>query len=440
MSAGLQRAARGVPGSNRKSIGSCPSRYIIIVNVDSWINVQAMSEWMTAAEAARRLGISRATLYAYVSRGYLRSSPDPKHPRVRRYGREDVERLRGRAAERKDPAKAAERALHWGGPMLESAITLIAGDRLYYRGQDATALARTKSVEEVAALIWSGTPATGTFAATPLHVVSGRSAENLPFVSRAASILPLVAARDPLAYDLRPRAVAQSGWRILNLLTSVAVESSELAATIDETLQKRWAPRLVAARDCIRAALILCADHELNVSAFVARCVASAGSNPYAVVTAAFSAVAGSKHGGITARIETMFDELLRARDFRAAMGERLRRGEPIYGFGHPLYPNGDPRAGALMAELRERLPKSKELAFAARVAEAGEELLDEKATIDFALVAMARVLKLPPGAPLALFALGRTIGWIGHAIEQYARDEILRPRARYVGRAPASS
>jgi citrate synthase len=242
--------------------------------------------WMTAGEAAKRLGISRATLYAYVSRGFVRSAPDPKHPRVRRYAREDVERLRSRAAERKDPAKAAERALHWGGPVLESAITLIAGDHVYYRGQDVTALARTRSVEEVASLIWTGSLAAGTFAATPLHVVSGRSAEGLPFVSRAASVLPLVAARDPLAYDLRPRGVAQSGWRILNLLTSVAAETSELAATVDETLYKRWAPRLGAAHDLIRAALILCADHELNVSSFVARCVASAGSNPYAVVTA----------------------------------------------------------------------------------------------------------------------------------------------------------
>lgn len=399
-----------------------------------------MSDWLTAAEAAKRLGISRATLYAYVSRGLIRSAPDPDHPRLRRYAREDVERLHSRAEERKDPSRATERALHWGGPVLESAITLIAGDRLYYRGLDVVELARTKSIEEVAALIWSGTASSGVFAATPLHVVSGRSAEGLPFVNRAVSILPLVSARDPLAYDLRPRAVAQSGWRILNLLTSVAAESQQLAATVDETLQQHWAARSGAARDCIRAALILCADHELNVSAFVARCVASAGSNPYAVVAAALSAVAGSKHGGMTARIETMFEELQRTGDVRAAMAERLRRGEPLNGFGHPLYPNGDPRAAALFALLRERLPKSRELAFAARMAEAGEELLGDKPTIDFALVTASRVLKLPPGAPLILFALGRTIGWIGHAIEQYARDEILRPRARYVGPPPGSS
>ncbi|HEY8131656.1 MAG TPA: citrate synthase family protein [Thermoanaerobaculia bacterium] len=388
---------------------------------------------LTAAEAAKRLGISPATLYAYVSRGLIRSVRDPKNPRNRLYSVEDVERRR--------PANAAERALHWGGPVLESAITLISGDHLYYRGVDVAMLARSRSVEEVASLIWTGNMSIGSFALTPLHVIAGRgSTEGLPFTNRGGSILPIVAARDPLAYDLRPHAVAQTGWRILNLLTSVAAESSELASTVDETLQKRWTPRVFGARDLIRAALILCADHELNVSSFVARCVASAGSNPYAVVAAGLSAIEGNKHGGMTARIETMLDELRRTDDLRAAMADRMRRGETIYGFGHRLYPNGDPRAALLMKMLRERMPKSKELAFATHVATEGEELLGEKPTIDFALVALAMTLKFKPGVPLAIFALGRTIGWIGHAIEQYGRDEIIRPRARYTGPVPITS
>jgi len=388
---------------------------------------------VTASEAAKRLGISLPTLYAYVSRGLIRSVPDPNNPRSRLYVTEDIERRR--------PANAAERALHWGGPVLESAIMLIAGDHLYYHGQDVATLARTRSVEEVASLIWTGSMTTGSFALTPLHVIAGRgSTEGLPFTNRAGSVLPLVAARDPLAYDLRPHAVAQTGWRILNLLTSVAAESSQLASTVDETLQKRWAPRVFGARDLLRAALILCADHELNVSSFVARCVASAGSNPYAVVAAGLSAIEGNKHGGMTARIETMLDELRRAGDLQSAMAERMRRGEAIYGFGHRLYPNGDPRAQLLMKMLRERMPKSKELAFASHVAAEGEELLSEKPTIDFALVALALTLKFKPGIPLALFALGRTIGWIGHAMEQYGRDEIIRPRARYTGPMPVSA
>lgn len=393
--------------------------------------------WLSANEATRLLGISRATLYAYVSRGFVRSEPVPGRVRERRYAREDVERLRSRAEERRNPAKAAERALRWGVPVLESSITLISGARLFYRGHDVGALVRTRSLEEVAALLWTGSFETELFD-TPLHVVAGGpAAGQLPFVSRAQSVLPLVAARDPLAFDLRPRAVAQSGWRIVNLLTSVAAESRTLEETIEATLALAWAPKDKHAAEVIRAALIVAADHELNVSAFTARCVASAGSNPYAVVTAGLAALEGSRHGGTTARVEAMLGDLRRARGLERVLAERLRRGETIDGFGHRLYPKADPRAVLLLDLLRERYPKSKELAFVHAFADAAQGVIDERPNLDFGLAAVGRVLALPPGAPLALFALGRTLGWIAHAIEQYETGAMIRPRAKYVGKAP---
>jgi citrate synthase len=408
-----------------------------VVNIDRQINMTRRDgDWMTAAEGARALGVNRATLYAYVSRGFIRSEARPGRTRNRRYSAEDVERLRRRNEERRDPAKAAERALQWGLPVLESGITLIAGGRLYYRGHDATQLASTRSLEQVASLIWTGT-FDSTFSDTPLHVVSGTATAGLPFTSRAQSVLAVVSARDPLAWDLRPHPVAQSGWRILNLMTSVAAESADLSDTVDETLARAWRPKSSRAAELIRAALILSADHELNVSAFTARCVASAGANPYSVVIGGLAAIEGTKHGGEAIRVENLLAELRRSRDVRRALAERLRRGERINGFGHRLYPTGDPRATSIMTMLRGRFPKSAELAFVESVLSAGESLTGEKATIDFALAALARVLKLPAGSPLTLFAIGRTIGWIGHAIEQYGLDVVIRPRARYVGERP---
>lgn len=389
------------------------------------------TEWLDAKAATKLLGVSRATLYAYVSRGFVRSEPVPGSARERRYAREDVERLRVRAEERRNPEKAVEHALRWGVPILESSITLIADGKLYYRGKDATQLAKTSSLEDVASLVWTGAVDSELFD-TPLHVVSGgRSAAELPFVNRAQSILPLVAASDSLAYDLRPRGVAQTGWRILNLLTSVAAESQELEETIEETLAKAW--DVPNAAPLIRAALILCADHELNVSAFTARCVASAGSTPYAVVIAGLAALEGTKHGGATARVLALWDELRRARDLRKALSERLRRGDSIEGFGHPLYPKGDPRATLLLS----MLPKSKERTFAKSLVEAVEHVTGDEPTVDFALVALSRVLALPRESALTLFAIGRTIGWIAHAIEQYEQNAMIRPRAKYVGEKP---
>src|SRR5947208_807141 len=112
--------------------------------------------WISAAEASRALRVSRATLYAYVSRGSVRSQAMPGSSRERRYSRDDVERLRQRTEARRDPGKAAAGALHWGVPVLESSIALIDGTRLYYRGQDAVTLSGSRSVADVASLIWSG--------------------------------------------------------------------------------------------------------------------------------------------------------------------------------------------------------------------------------------------------------------------------------------------
>jgi citrate synthase len=387
--------------------------------------------WVDASEATALLGVSRATLYAYVSRGRIRSESAPGHQRENRYARDDIDRLLARARERRNPEKTAEHALHWGLPILESAITLIADHRIYYRGHDVADLARTRSVAEVAALVWTGSPNAEALTAQARPLPKRLLSAEAPFVNRAQGALAAAAAKDPLAYDLRPHAAQQTGWRILHLMTAVAAGEAGCKGSIDETLANAWdIPRHT---DLVRAALIVCADHELNVSTFTARCVASAGSSPYAAVIAGLAALEGTKHGGTTARIEALWDSLRGEADLRAALAERLRRGERPEGFGHPLYPSGDPRAAVLLA----MLPRSKTAAFAHDFVAAAGAVLGEAPNVDFALVALARTLGLPDGAALTLFALGRAMGWIAHTIEQYASESIIRPRAKYVGVQP---
>jgi citrate synthase len=416
----------------------------IAVNLDRLINMTTKNAWIAAPEAARALGVTRATLYAYVSRGHVRSQPGGGTTRERQYAREDVERLRRRAEERRDPDKVAAHALQWGLPVLESEITLIADNALHYRGRDAAILARSASVEAVASLIWTGRldaspPAshvtTATFPRRQIDRILSRSA---PFTVRAQMALALVSASDPQAFDLRPDSVVRTGWRILDTLMRTAVPSPTRVARVDEALAKGWHVR--AGGDAlIRGALILSADHELNVSAFTARCVASAGSVPYAVVIASLAALEGTKHGGSTARVETLLTAMRRERSLRTSLAERLRHENRIGGFGHPLYPKGDPRAAALLAMLGEHFPRSPELRYVRDFARAGRILTGHEPNVDFALAAVARVLGLPAGSALTLFAIGRSIGWIGHALEQYALDRIIRPRARYTGVVPSA-
>jgi citrate synthase len=393
--------------------------------------------WIGAADAARLLGVTRATLYAYVSRGYVRSQASPGSTRTRLYARDDLERLRQQTELRRAPDKAAARVLQWGLPVLESSITLIDGERLYYRGEDAVRLAHTRPLGEVASLVWMGRfdwrPPSRR--ALPPLAAPG-AARRMPFPARAQTALAASGSRDLAAFDLRPEAVAATGWRIVRLLAATAAGHTRAGGTIDAALSHAWnvGPEGAA---IIRAALILCADHELNVSSFTARCVASAGSSPYAAVIAGLAALEGPRHGGASARVEATLTSMRGARPLAAAVSEKLRRGEALDGFGHPLYRTGDPRARALLEMLQIYYGRGADCRFVSQFARMVTTATGEQPNLDFALAAAARVLQLPAGSPLVMFAVGRSIGWIGHAIEQYAANQLMRPRARYAGVVP---
>src|SRR4051794_41049576 len=136
---------------------SCVTSILIkLINIRVAMSESRPSHLIPADEALVRLGVSRQTLYAYVSRGLVRAEPAPDDPRRSLYDRRDLDRLverrrRGRA--RKDIAASA---IDFGEPVLASAITRIGDDGLFYRGQDATRLAAAATLEEVATLLWEG--------------------------------------------------------------------------------------------------------------------------------------------------------------------------------------------------------------------------------------------------------------------------------------------
>ncbi len=403
-----------------------------------------MAEFLSAAQAAAELGVNLPTLYAYVSRGLIRSEAEGRSRR-RRYHAEDIWLLKQRKEHRRDPGKAAQEALHWGLPVLESRISVIHQGRLYYGGRDVVELATSCSIEQVASLLWAGDLASP----FPDDVIDLPAAERRPLARLVAQlpaldafrvVLPMAAARDPLAFDLRPEAVRRSGAKILRLLAAVAARTRPSRRPIAEVLQRGWAAREPQVRSLLQAALVLYADNGLNPSSFTARCVASAGATPYALVSAGLAALQGTKHGGACERAEGLLAEAGEARGARAAVVARLRRGEAIPGFGHPLYPDGDPRGGLLMKLIIEARPRSPQVALARAVADAAAELMSQHPTIDFGVVTLCRALQLPADAPLSLLGLGRVVGWIAHGLEQYEEGREIRPRARYAGELPAVS
>ena len=399
----------------------------------------ASSYFLTAQQAAAALGVTSATLYAYTSRGQLRSEPIPGRPRERRYYREDVERLRERKESRRDPAKAAARGLHWGGPVLESGITLIHDGRLFYRGHDAVTLASTASLEDAAALLWAADDAERAALLEQSPALSLRLLSRLrtgikDSVALLQTALPVAGAVDLRAYDLRPAAVRSTGARIVRLLTAI-VAPHHPHAPVHEALavEGRRGGVTSAASSEPRSSCARPRAQRVGVRRAVRgirRRVAARR------VSSAMATLKGYKHGGAGERVQTLLADADTPKDARDVIANRLRRGQQPPGFGHPLYPSGDPRA-LLLLRLAESSGNDTEWRRVRNVLKAGSELLDDHPNLDFGLAAVTRAYKLPAQAPVILFALGRTVGWIAHAIEEYGSGRLIRPRARYTGPAP---
>ncbi|MDA7427898.1 citrate synthase family protein [Primorskyibacter aestuariivivens] len=351
---------------------------------------------LPAAEVRARLGVSAQTLYAYVSRGHIRAFQDPTDARKSLYLKEDVEAWAARKARGRSRRKVAQSALNWGEPSLVSAITEIRDGRYFYRGRDAVALSRDHTLEQVTALL--------------LERV-------LPHT--APDMLPIQASPDPLQRMLMAltRKLTQAAPVALEMIQGLvqAATRKRGEGPVHMQLAMGWELDPTDA-DVLRRVLVLCADHELNASAFACRVAASTGAGLPACLIAGLSTLSGPRHGGMVTR----------AIDWMAAAvngGGLPDAGQkPPPGFGHPLYPAGDPRT----AEILRVLPLRPDW----------QAVVDDLASrtihpsLDLGLAHVVTTLCLPREAGLVLFAVGRSAGWMAHAEEQRASGQLIRPRA----------
>ena len=379
------------------------------------------SDTLSAGEAAALLGVSRATLYAYVSRGLVASEPGPGPSRARRYPRTALDSFRERRDRARDRGLAAHGSLHWGLPVLDSSLTLIADGRCSYRGRDVVRLSRESGFEGVAALLWTGEPADATRLFGDLPPSPGGAAPGATTLAEHLAAAGGATVVTPTAPDA---VVLRGATRVLAGMFAAAGARGEGA--LAERLAHGWGvPGHGAAID---AALVLSADHELNVSAFTARCVASADAPLEHIVLAALCALHGRRHGGLTERVEALVADAGRDGP-RDAVARWLGDEGDLPGFGHPLYPDGDPRGAELLR--RAGLPADDPVT---RLVGLARDQLGAEPTLDLGLAALARARGLPRGAAFHLFALGRTAGWIAHALETRDDARLIRPRSRYVG------
>jgi citrate synthase len=367
--------------------------------------------YLSADEAAAYLGVSRPTLYAYVSRGLVAS--EPTEGRARRYPRRALDAFRARREAPRDPSLATE-----------SAISLIDGERLWYRGRDACELSRTATLEEVAALLW----ATGGEVAFPPSRGAGGGNGSHP--ERLAAALVRERRRHPLSLT-EPD---QTTYRVAAATVAALFDAAGARGpgTLAQRLARGW--NVASSADDVRAALVLCADHGLAASTFTARCVASTDAPLPNALLAALCALEGRRHGGVaTGEIADLLDDVARLGVRRACERVLAQRGRLPGFFGATsVYRDGDPRALELLARLRlpRRDPAIQTIEFA--------RSFGGTPSIELALSAFARRAGLARDAPFALFALGRSVGWVAHAFEAAARGVLIRPRATYVGPRPS--
>jgi citrate synthase len=416
-----------------------------------------VSGWIGADEAARRLGVKPATLYAYVSRGVLarRKADDGRSV----FDPAEVDRLARRGRPRRQRG-ASEL-------VIESAVTLLGEDRHYYRGRDAIELAGVWQLEQVAGWLWTGAEpadAEPDWAAGGEAVAVARAAQRgLP-----AGVLPLerlqviataLAVADPVRLTLEPPAVTLIGQTLVaGMIEALPAREAPREASWRDAARGPVAGRLWARlaapgaderlADALRFAMVLLADHELAASTLAARVAASVRADPYAVVAAGLGVTSGALHGGASLGVESMLAESMPAESMPAesgpgepasaqatfVMGRRLRQGERIPGFGHAVYRSGDARASALLERIRRAVPDHPRLAVADAMLDEARRRRLPAVNVDFPLGLLANLAGMPRGAGEAIFAIARTVGWLAHAMEEYAHPTRLRLRASYTG------
>jgi citrate synthase len=390
--------------------------------------------YLSAREAAAELAISPASLYAYVSRGLIRSEPSPDS-RSHRYRAEDIRGLKQRRAPSAEPK--GMRNFDADLPVMDSAVSTITEEGPIYRGVNCVDLATRDTLEHAATLLWDVT-GVDPFSPDNLPQVSvemraiADAARRASPIDRTIAVLALAASADPGAFTRASDGRAMLGGRIVRLVLATMLNCEPSAEPLHLQIAKAWAGEHKHAADLIRRTLVLLADHELNASTFTVRCAASTGLSLYDAVIAGLAALKGPKHGGAGVLASRLVKTLIDT-DVAPFIRERVALGERFPGFGHGVYKHGDPRAIALLEALaRAGAPRKFTKEVPERIAEATGEFVN----IDYVLAVLVHSLRLPAGSELTIFAIARTVGWVAHASEQLQQG-LIRPRARYVGPIP---
>ncbi|SDP51251.1 citrate synthase [Ralstonia sp. 25mfcol4.1] len=377
-----------------------------------------MGAWISMDEACSRLGVRPQTVYAYVSRGKIEVTSDPTDTRRSLYRAEDVATLARRKQAGRKHETLATNTLFGAEPSIPTSISTFVRERLYFRGRDAVALADTATLEDAARLLWDSAQA-----------VDLSSSVRIDKPGRVAAFMALaeLAATGHSTHGRMTRVLHGEGQALVGLLAN-AFGAQPGQAPLHERFAQGWGQGPNVA-ELLRVAMVLLVDHELTSSAFAARIAASNGASLPACLLSGLSTLSGPLHGDASGRVKALFSEVERQGE-DPVITQYLSTGQPLPGFGHHLYPDGDPRAVALLSQFAP--PPG-----IARFIEQATRLTGLQPNIDVALAALVIHCALPDDAAFAMFATARSIGLLAHSLEQLGVGQVIRPRGRYVGAMP---
>ena len=389
--------------------------------------------YMDAVETAEQLKISATSVYAYVSRGLIRSQRVPGSKR-RLYWRADVDKLKRSTLAPNTVAALPESLVE------RTRITLLTPHGHYYRGISALELSEGSSLEDVAALLWEVDRSTvfrDELPRIPADALVPRRSDETVW-QRTMKMLFAIEQTDPRAYNLTRDGYCRSGADALRCVAAASLDSTDLST---RPIHELICDKLNADErflDVVRAYLVLAADHELDPTTYSVRAAANTGVTPYAAIAAGLLSSSGRRLVfGQSGSVSRLLEELDAASDARQPLLRRLRAGEVLPGFNSSAYPTGDPRASRLLKLLQEACGDDADFQ---RLGVAIATVADATgAHPSLALPALFLERKLGIQAEqTTLLRLARMVGWIAHAMEQYYERDLVRPHADYDGILPA--
>lgn len=404
--------------------------------------------FITSQEACRILGVKPATLYTYVSRGLLHPTAGSGR-KASLYLLEEIEDLRTRSEARMGHGAVAASALRWGQPVIDTAITEITPRGPRYRGQLALDLALKPGVfEDVAELLWSGTlpdkRTLWTMPKTQADLPQGLREWGADRQATVSQVLSMVCtALDAMTSGEEPidDLDLHGARRLLRVFAGCCGLLGPQKRIAEAVGKQSMAQALAAALgvpdeadvlSMLNVTLILCADHELSPPTFSARVAASVGASLNACIAAALAAHSGSGMGGSCDRLEAMLDEASSASRLQALVAQHVSDRLLPPGFGLASYPQGDPRAACLLDLARSRPAQTPRARRLFKLVDAVQAQMGVAPRLEAGLVAVCAAWGLPPRTAGALWAIGRTAGWVAHVQEQRRNGLFLRPRGQF--------